>query len=118
MKKITFSFLVVVAIVICLMFAALVINNELVMREIIIQRNQTCFEIGVGLNEVIADNGTINVDSCFCFFEPIIDGELVSECVCDCSLPAIPFTECIGLEGCYADDYKCRCRYGIGFDPV
>jgi hypothetical protein len=115
MKKLTFSFLVVVAIVMCLMFAFIVINNQFISMEDFQKRNETCFRLGVGLNEVIADNGTIIVDSCYCYFERVAEGDIVSECVCDCAIPDIPFMQCVGFEGCYADNYTCRCRYGIGF---
>lgn len=113
MKKVTFSFFAIVFVCVVFMFFAVMLSNQIRYLAIAEEKNETCFQLGVGMTEVMKSNGSIVVDSCNCFFSAFEDEGLVTECVCDCVIPGIPYTSCGMLEGCYVENFQCRCLYGI-----
>jgi len=75
--------------------------------------NQTCFNYGLNLTEVMQGNDTENVAGCSCRFGSY---GVRLNCICDCELKDFPIQACHLLEGCYDSAGKCYCSISVSFE--
>jgi hypothetical protein len=113
MNKLTLGVLTTFIVVFGGSYIAIQLYQNYISAENAKEYNQTCFDYGLNLTEMMQGDLTSNVSGCTCRFGSHIER---LTCLCDCELKDFPVQSCYMLDGCYVSEGRCYCTYSVSFE--